>query len=313
MRVLVTGAAGFIGSHVSQRLARRHAVVGIDDLSTGSRENLNGTDLEFVEGSILDDDALDSAVAGVDSIVHLAAIPSVPRSIDSPLASHDAIATGTVRVLEAARRLNDPLVVMASSSSVYGANPELPKRETMTPMPMSPYAAAKLAAEQACVAWSHSYAMRTLPLRFFNVYGPRQTPNHAYAAVVPAFVSAAIEGRPIPVHGEGDQSRDFTYVGTVVDVIEQALEHGVAHTGPVNLAFGTRTTLLDVIERLERSMGRELPRQHLPYRAGDVPHSQADNSLLVGLFPTIEPTSLEDGLRATIEWMTEYLDATPVG
>lgn len=311
MRILVTGAAGFIGSHVCERLAERHDVVGIDDLSTGSRSNLDGIDIEFVRGSILDEDALAEATAGVDSIVHLAAIPSVPRSIDAPAASHEAIATGTLRVLEAARHLDDPLVVMASSSSVYGANPELPKHERMTPQPMSPYAAAKLAAEQYCVAWSHSFGLRTLPLRFFNVYGPRQAPGHAYAAVIPAFVAAAINGAPLPVNGTGEQSRDFTYVRTVVNVIDDALVRGVASPGPVNLAFGTRTTMLDVIDKLEQSLGRELERQHAPDRAGDVPHSQADHSLLDNLFPSIVPTPLDDGLRETIEWMTEYLGGDP--
>lgn len=311
MRILVTGAAGFIGSHVCERLAERHDVVGIDDLSTGSKSNLDGIDIEFVHGSILDEDTLTEATAGVDSIVHLAAIPSVPRSIDAPAASHEAIATGTLRVLEAARHLDDPLVVMASSSSVYGANPELPKHERMTPQPMSPYAAAKLAGEQYCVAWSHSFGLRTLPLRFFNVYGPRQAPGHAYAAVIPAFVAAAINGAPLPVNGTGEQSRDFTYVRTVVDVIDDALVRGVASPGPVNLAFGTRTTMLDVIDKLEQSLGRELKRQHAPDRAGDVPHSQADHSLLDDLFPSIVPTPLDDGLRETIEWMTEYLDSDP--
>jgi len=310
MRVLVTGAAGFIGSHVCSRLAERNDVIGIDDLSTGDTSNLDGIDLEFIHGSILDDDALSVASADVDSIVHLAAIPSVPRSIDAPAASHEAIATGTLRVLEAARHLDDPLIVMASSSSVYGANPELPKHEAMTPQPMSPYAAAKLAAEQYCVAWSHSFGLRTLPLRFFNVYGPRQAPGHAYAAVIPAFVAAALAGEPIPVNGTGEQSRDFTYVRTVVDVIDDALERGVSSPGPVNLAFGTSTTMLDVIDRLERSLGRSLERRHAPDRPGDVPHSQADHSLLDSLFPAIVPTPLDDGLRETVEWMTAHLDVT---
>ncbi|MEP6298025.1 MAG: NAD-dependent epimerase/dehydratase family protein, partial [Ilumatobacter sp.] len=289
MRVLVTGAAGFIGSHVCARLSEDHDVVGIDDLSTGDRSNLDGIDIEFVEGSILDPDALATAASGADSVVHLAAIPSVPRSMANPLASHDAIVTGTLRVLEVARALDDPLVVMASSSSVYGANPELPKHERMTPMPMSPYAGAKLAAEQYCTTWSRCFGLRTLPFRFFNVYGSRQTPGHAYAAVVPAFVDAALAGRPIPVHGDGTQSRDFTYVGTVVDVIADALRRDVATDGPVNLAFGTRSTLLDVIELLETQLGRELEREHSTSRVGDVPHSQADHTLLDELFPTIVP------------------------
>ncbi len=307
MRVLVTGAAGFIGSHVCDRLSADHDVVGIDDLSTGDRANLGGTDIEFVEGSILDRDALDAVSSGAEAIVHLAAIPSVPRSIAAPEASHDAIATGTMRVLESARRLDDALVVLASSSSVYGANPRLPKVETMTPMPMSPYAAAKLAAEQYAMAWQRSYGLRTLAFRFFNVYGPRQAPGHAYAAVIPAFAAAALAGEPLPIHGDGRQSRDFTYVGTVVDVIADAIERGVSHDNPVNLAFGSRHTLLDIVGKLEQLVGHDLERVHAPNRPGDVPHSQADETLVRSLFPDVEVTSLDDGLRDTVAWMSDHL------
>ena len=307
MRVLVTGAAGFIGSHVCARLVERHDVVGIDDLSTGDRANLDGLAVDLVEGSILDRPALDRASSGAGAIVHLAALPSVPRSIAAPEASHDAIATGTLRVLEAARRLDDPLVVLASSSSVYGANPTLPKVETMTPMPMSPYAAAKLASEQYAMAWQRSYDLRTLAFRFFNVYGPRQPPGHAYAAVIPAFVAAALTDEALTIHGDGLQSRDFTYVGTVVDVIVDAIDRTVSHDSPVNLAFGSRHTLLDVVAELEHQTGRTLRREHVESRAGDVPHSQADDALLRELFPTVEATPLETGLQQTVEWMSSYL------
>ena len=310
MRVLVTGAAGFIGSHVCERLvADGHDVIGIDDLSTGSISNLDGIDVRLVEGSILDADALAEAMSGADAVVHLAARPSVPRSIIDPVASHEANATGTLRVLEAARTLDDPIVVVASSSSVYGANPTLPKREDLATQPLSPYAVSKLATEQYALAWQHSYGLRTLAFRFFNVFGPRQAPGHAYAAVIPAFTHAALTGAPLTVHGDGTQSRDFTYVGTVTEVIVDAIDRGVTCATPVNLAFGSRTSLLEVIDRLGRSRGRgPLRCEHTEVRPGDVPHSQADNTLLRSLFPDVEPVPLDDGLRATVDWMQTRLD-----
>jgi UDP-glucose 4-epimerase len=308
MRVLITGVAGFIGSQLAAELVGRGIEVsGIDDLSTGFRENLDGIALDLVEGSILDPEALDRAIEGCDAVVHLAARPSVPRSIADPLASHEANATGTLRVLDAARRLDDALVVVASSSSVYGANPVLPKVESMTAMPMSPYAVSKLASEQYAMAFSHSYGMKTLAFRFFNVFGPNQAPGHAYAAVVPAFVWAALRDEPLVVHGDGEQSRDFTYVGTVCSVIADALERRVSHDWPVNLAFGTRTTLLEVIERLEVMLGTSLAVEHVEPRVGDVRHSQADNASLISLFPDVEAVDLDTGLAATVEWLRKRL------
>ena len=307
MKILVTGAAGFIGSHLVRHLQSRHEVVGIDDLTTGTLENLRGTDCRLVEGSILDDRALADAVSGCDAVVHLAARPSVPRSIADPLASNDANVTGTLRVLQASRELDDPLVIVASSSSVYGANKAIPKSETDLAMPMSPYAVSKLATEQYAIAWQHSYGMRTLAFRFFNVYGPRQAPGHAYAAVIPAFLWSALHDEPLRVHGDGLQSRDFTYVTTVCDVITDALQRGVTHDWPVNLAFGTRVNLLGVIEELEHVLGRKLRSTREDPRPGDVRHSQADNSILRSLFPDVAPTPLRDGLTATAEWMSTII------
>ena len=307
MRVLVTGAAGFIGSNLVQRLSELSEVRGLDDLSTGYLRNLEGLDLDFIEGSILDESILKKAVKGCDAIVHLAARPSVPRSLAEPLKSHEANATGTLRVLEAARSLNDPVVIVASSSSVYGANPTLPKSETALPMPMSPYAVSKLAAEQYTLAWQYSYGMKTLPFRFFNVFGPKQAPDHDYAAVVPTFIASALRGETLHINGDGLQSRDFTYVGTVCDVIAEAITQRISHNGPINLAFGTRTSLLEVIEILERIMSRSLQVSHQEDRIGDVRHSQADNSVLQNLFPSINPVSLEEGLRVTVEWLRNYL------
>lgn len=308
MKLLVTGAAGFIGSHIAEQWALEGDVVGIDDLSTGDLANLDGIDCDLVEGSILDAGALRTAMEGVDAVVHLAARPSVPRSIIDPAASHEANATGTMRVLEAARATDrDPLVIVASSSSVYGANPELPKHEGMMPMPVSPYAASKLATEQYTLAWQHSYGMPTLAFRFFNVFGPRQAPGHAYAAVIPAFAAAALTDEPLVVHGDGLQSRDFTYVGTVTDVILDAVRRRVSHSQPVNLAFGSRVTLLEVIEMIESQLGVSVPVEHVESRAGDVKHSQASNDILRSLFPEVVPVPLDEGLAATIAWMRTYL------
>lgn len=306
MKIVVTGGAGFIGANLCRRLAEHlevSEVVALDDLSTGFATNLDGIDCRLVVGSFLDDDLLRDTVAGASAIVHLGARPSVPRSIADPIASHEANATGTLRVLDAARTLDDPIVVVASSSSVYGANPELPKHELMTPMPMSPYAVSKLATEQYALAWQHSYGMRTLALRFFNVFGPLQAAGHAYAAVVPAFVDAALAGRPLTVHGDGQQSRDFTYVGTVCDVLVDAVVRGVTSDGPVNLAFGTRTTLLELVALLGDLLGHDLDVDHVDPRTGDVRHSQAANDRLRALFPDVEPVDLRTGLADTITWM----------
>ena len=313
MRVLVTGAAGFIGSHICERLATSSEVtevVGLDDLSTGSKENLAGVDVRLVEGSILDEAVLLDAVAGVDTIVHLAARPSVPRSIVDPVASHEANTVGTMRILEAARDLDDGHVIVASSSSVYGSNPTLPKHEMLATLPVSPYAASKLATEQYALAWQKSFGLRTLAFRFFNVYGPRQAPGHAYAAVVPAFAHAALSGEPLQVHGDGTQSRDFTYVGTLTDVIVDAVQRRVSHDTAVNLAFGTRVSLNELIERMATLLGYPVDVDNVDPRAGDVPHSQADNTLLRALFPSVEPVDLDAGLAETLAWMRTLVAAT---
>lgn len=305
MKVLITGGAGFIGSNLVQALVKQPdigEVVVIDDLSFGNRTNLEGFDIRFVEGSILDEQLLADAADGVSAIVHLAARSSVPRSIAEPIATHEVNATGTIRVLEAARQQNGAHVIVASSSSVYGPTEALPKHELLPPMPISPYAATKLATEAYALAWSHSYGVPTLALRFFNVFGPLQPPVHTYAAVVPAFLTAAIQNQPLPVHGDGSQSRDFTYVNSVVSVISDAIRRKVATDTPVNVAFGSRVTLLELIQVLEELLGRELPLSLLPPRAGDVAISQADSSLLRSLFPGLEPTPLKVGLQATVEW-----------
>jgi len=306
LRVLVTGGAGFIGANLVRRLQSSPAVesiVVLDNLSTGHRENLERTGgLDVREGSILDPGDLADAVRGCDAIVHLAARPSVPRSIDDPLASHEANATGTLRVLEAARTLGRAHVIVASSSSVYGANLTLPKHEDLAPKPLSPYAASKLAAESYALAYATCFGLDVLAFRFFNVFGPLQDPDHAYAAVVPMFLSAAVAGRPLRVHGDGKQTRDFTSVGTVTRVIADALERRVTAPGPVNLAFGNRVPLVELVERIERILGARVEVEHTEPRAGDVRDSQADSSRLCELFPHVEPVDLDEGLAATVDW-----------
>ena len=305
MRVVVTGGAGFIGANLVRALLARPEVTQVrvvDDLSTGSKANLAGVDAALYEGSILDRALLDDAFTGADAVVHLAALPSVPRSVADPLASHHANATGTLEVLEAARRAGGPYVAAASSSSVYGANRELPKRETMRTAPMSPYAVSKLATEAYLGAYHHCYGLGVLPLRFFNVFGPLQAAGHAYAAVVPAFLEAALAGRPLTVHGDGGQSRDFTYVGTVAQVIGDAVVRRVVHADPVNLAFGSRTSLLELVGELAAVLDRPLEVAHTQPRPGDVRDSQADNSRLRELFPDVTPVPLREGLERTAQW-----------
>lgn len=305
MKILITGGAGFIGSNLAKHINQTRPswqVRIIDDLSTGYQQNLDGVDAEFFEGSILDPDLLSTAAAGVSSIVHLGAIPSVPRSVAAPRPTHDANSTGTLNVLEAAREHGVEQVIVASSSSVYGSNPALPKSEFEWTRPMSPYAVSKQATEGYPLAYNFSYGMKNLAFRFFNVYGPGQAPGHAYAAVIPQFLDAARRDQSLLVHGDGLQSRDFTYVGTVCAVIAQAIESGVHSNDPINLAFGTNTTLMGLIAKMEDTIGHPLAVEHQAPRIGDVRASQSDGLRVREFFPDIVPVTLEDGLAATAEW-----------
>ncbi|MGW5851221.1 NAD-dependent epimerase/dehydratase family protein [Streptomyces sp. NPDC055254] len=304
MNVVVTGGAGFIGANLCRELTSRPSigrVVALDDLSTGTAANLAGTDVELVEGSILDRDLLEAVVAGADAVVHLAARPSVPRSLADPFASHEVNATGTMRVLEACRRGNTHLVA-ASSSSVYGSVTDLPKHEGLPTRPLSPYAASKLAGEAYALAYGSAFGLPALVFRFFNVYGPLQPAGHAYAAVVPAFIDAALRGQPLTVFGDGHQTRDFTYVGTVARVLADAVLRKVTSTSPVNLAFGTRISVLELAHHLAKTLELAIDIRHEDPRRGDVRDSQADDGLLRSLFPGLAAVPLEEGLAETVRW-----------
>jgi UDP-glucose 4-epimerase len=304
MKIVVTGGAGFIGANLCRALTARPEVsnvVVLDNLSTGYRSNLNGADVSLVEGSILDRRTLATVIADAHAVVHLAARPSVPRSVADPVASHEVNATGTLYVLEACRAAGVPLIA-ASSSSVYGPTAELPKHEEMATRPQSPYAASKLATESYILAHRATYGMRVLAFRFFNVYGPLQSSGHAYAAAIPAFIHAALRNEPVRVQGDGKQSRDFTYVGSVAAVLADAAVRQVAYDRPVNLAFGTRTSILDVVGKIGALLGREIDIIFDPARLGDVRDSQAANHSLTDLFPGHVAVPLERGLQQTIEW-----------
>ncbi|BDZ39228.1 NAD-dependent epimerase/dehydratase family protein [Microbacterium suwonense] len=311
MKILITGGAGFIGSNLVSHIAERghgHEVVVLDDLSTGRAENLTGLPARLIVGSLADVGVVRSAAAGADAIVHLGALGSVPRSVKDPVASHVANLTGTLNVLEAARE-TQAHVVFASSSSVYGANQSLPKCEFDWTRPMSPYAVTKLGAEAYMIAYQYSYDLPTLAFRFFNVYGPKQAADHAYAAVIPRFLDAALSGRALTIHGDGLQSRDFTNVRTVCATLYAALERRVVSPDPVNLAFGTRTPLLDLVSLIETELGHPVAREHVGARVGDVRASQSDGVRIHELFPEITPISLQEGLAETIDWFRQVTKA----
>lgn len=310
MRVLITGGAGFIGANLVRECERAgHECVVLDNLSTGYASNLDGTGATLVRGDIRDADAMTSIASDTDAIVHLAARGSVPRSLKNPTLTHAVNATGTLNVLEAARATGGQQVIVASSSSVYGANAELPKRESAATRPMSPYAASKLAAESMALAYRSSFDMPIVAFRFFNVFGPLQAAGHTYAAVIPSFVDAALRGMPLTVHGTGTQSRDFTHVATVCSAIRRTLEEQLSSPGPVNLAFGTNTSLLELIDLIAEAVDQPLVVDHVAGRMGDVPHSQADRSALDRLLPGIVPIDFVAGLRETIDWMRAVVDA----
>ena len=310
-RSLVTGGAGFIGSHLVEALvARGGEVVVLDDLSTGKRANLAAVSgrIEFHDGSVSDPAAAARACAGVDVVYHQAALASVPRSVEAPLESHAACATGTLVMLDAARRAGARRFVYAASSSCYGDQPTASKRESDLPGPLSPYAAAKLAGEMYCLAFHRSYGLETVALRYFNVFGPRQDPQGAYAAVIPRFIAALLAGETLTLYGDGGQSRDFTYVANVVRGNLLAAESSRAAGRVFNMASGRSYSLLDLIGALERLTGRSAEVRREPPRVGDVRDSLADITLareLLGYEPSVD---FAEGLRRSLAW---YRDQAP--
>jgi UDP-glucose 4-epimerase len=278
---LVTGGAGFIGSHLVEALLDRgHSVRVLDNFSTGRRSNLDRfcDDVEVIEGDLTDLDTVRQAARDVELIFHQGALASVPRSVADPLATHLACANGTLHVLMAAREAGVRRVVYAASSSAYGASERLPKRETDPTLPLSPYAVAKLAGEQYCAAFSHVYGLETVRLRYFNVFGPRQPPNSPYAAVIPRFLRAMHSGERPVIHGDGLQSRDFTFVSDVIRANLLASEAPSVSGNVYNIACGRRTSLLELVAQINRLLGTAIEPIHAAPRPGDVRHSQADIS-----------------------------------
>src|SRR5213596_259794 len=308
LRCLVTGGAGFIGSHVAERLVGLgHQVRVVDNLSTGDEANLAGLDgeIEFLRGDLCEARVCRRAVVGIDIVFHVAALPSVPRSLMDPWASHAANVNATMRLLEACRAAQVKRVVYSSSSSVYGDTPVLPKTESVEPLPRSPYAASKLAGEQYVLAFARAGLIEGVALRYFNVFGPRQSPHSAYAAVIPSFFQAAIEGRPAVVYGDGQQTRDFTYVDNVVEanLLAAGAAGDTVNGWVVNVGAGTRTALVGVIEIIGRIVGRPLAFVRQPPRPGDVRDSLASLERVKRLLGYEPKISLEEGLRRTWTWM----------
>ena len=304
-KVAVTGGAGFIGSNLTRRLlSEGYDVVVIDDLSTGLHSNVDQGRSTFHQISITDPKSLTTALKDCETIFHLAARGSVPRSIKNPVATHEVNATGTLNVLEVARATGAH-VVFSSSSSVYGRNTQLPKDESMWLGPMTPYAASKLAAEGYVQAYASAYNVPTTLLRFFNVFGPRQRPDHEYAAVLPKWIWLAMQSKPIDVYGDGTASRDFTYVETVLDIAMTAMRDKVVTEGAMNLAYGNRIFLSDTIEMLKKHFP-DLQVNYRENRLGDVKESQNSPILLKSFFPAITPKPFEAALAETVVWLKDF-------
>lgn len=313
-RYLVTGGAGFIGSHIVERLVELgESVVVLDNLSTGRIENLAPwlDSITFVEGDIREFERVWNSCIGTDYVLHQAALPSVPRSVQDPIASNEANVSGTLNVLVAAREAGVRRVVYAGSSSVYGDTPSLPKHEAMPARPLSPYAISKHAGELYCQVFTRIYGLETVVLRYFNVFGPRQDPASQYAAVIPKFITALQQGIPPVIFGDGEQSRDFTYVANVVEANLLACRAENAAGEVINIACGQRTSLNDLVRALQGVTGCEVEPVHEEGRAGDVKHSLADIDKarrLLGYAPTVP---LEEGLARTVAYYAPAAERCP--
>ena len=309
VQCLVTGGAGFIGSHVASRLGALGCRVRVvDDLSTGDESNLAELGrIEFIRGDLCDPEVCRQAVEGVEVVFHLAAIPSVPRSLENPWRSHDANVNGTLRLLEACRQAGVRRVVYSSSSSVYGDTVVLPKVETAEPLPRSPYATSKLAGEQYVLAYARAGLIEGVALRYFNVFGPRQSPHSAYAAVIPAFMMAAAEGQRPVLFGDGSQTRDFTYIDNVVqaNILAATRPREAASGWVVNVGAGVRTSLLALLEMIQIVTGRSIHPECRPSRPGDVHDSLASLERAADVLHYRPAIGLEEGLRRTWAWFTQ--------
>jgi len=306
MRFLVTGGAGFIGSNLVEELLHKGAKVRVlDNFSTGKRENLTPfkNDIEIVEGDIRSYHLVQKATQNIEVVLHQAALPSVPRSIGDPITSDEVNVAGTLNVLEAAREAGVWKVVYASSSSVYGDNPQLPKSESMTPNPLSPYAVSKLAAENYCRVFSRIYGLKTIALRYFNVFGPRQDPNSQYSAVIPKFIQLVQNGeRPI-IYGDGEQSRDFTYVANVVEANLLAAISNCDGGQAMNCACGERTSLNELVDKIRSLSGKDVEPIYREPRQGDIKHSLADISLAESMLRYKPRLPFEEGIQLTMDKM----------
>lgn len=304
-KVAVTGGAGFIGSNLVLRLIDEgFEVIVIDDLSTGLLSNVQQLPCDFRKLSITNFNEVKEALQGCETIFHFAARGSVPRSIKNPLATHLVNATGTLNILEVARETGAH-VIFSSSSSVYGRNVDLPKNETMWLGPLTPYAASKLSAEGYVEAYGSTYRVPTTILRFFNVFGPRQRPDHEYAAVLPKWIWLAMQDKPIDVYGDGTASRDFTFVETVIDICMSAMKMKITSDGAVNLAYGNRISLNDTIQLLKIHFP-SLRVNFNEQRTGDVKDSQNSPTLLNSLFPNVRPKPFEEAMAETINWLEKF-------
>ena len=300
MKVLITGGAGFIGTNLTLGLLNSgYKVKILDDLSTGLKQNIS-KDAEFVNASILESSQINKAIEDCGVVVHLGARGSVPRSIKDPIATHDVNSTGTLNVLEAVRTTNSHYI-FSSSSSVYGSNMILPKNEDMVLRPITPYASSKMSGEGLSLAYAKTYGLSVSTFRFFNIFGPWQRPDHEYAAVLPKWISKCMKGDEIEVFGDGEQTRDFTYVGTVVNVIINCISNKILHPEPVNLAYGNSISINKVIQILKNSFPN-LKVKYLPQRNGDVLHSKNDPKLVQSLYPNVNVEKFETSLQETINW-----------
>ncbi|HQZ83387.1 MAG TPA: SDR family oxidoreductase [Pyrinomonadaceae bacterium] len=303
--VLVTGGAGFIGSNLADRLLREGARVRIiDNFATGFRENLDeiSGSFDLIEGDVADASVVAKAVENVEIIFHEAALPSVPRSVEDPVSTHQACVEGTFNLLLAAKDAGVRRFVYAASSSAYGDQPTLPKTETMAPAPMSPYAVAKLTGEYYASAFYRVYGLETVSLRYFNVFGPRQNPSSPYSGVISRFIDALMtDTRPV-IYGDGEQSRDFTFIDNVVDANLKAASSATAPGLVMNAANGERISLNSLLSTLQKITGKNIEAEYLEPRTGDVKHSQADNSLAVQTLGYENLVGLEEGLRETLAW-----------